>query len=325
MGATLLITGGAGLIGSHLAHHWQASGGRVRVLDDFSTGYRDNLAGLDPGRLEVLEGSVLDPAAVLAALEGAGAVAHLASVVGVERVLADPLRTWTVGVEGSRRVLEAAAERRLPVLLASSSEVYGCSSKLPFREDGSLALGPPERPRWVYAAAKAAAESLALALARRARQRLVVARLFNTSGPRQRPESGMVLPVFARAALAGEPLVVHGDGRQSRCFCHAEDSAEALARLLEVAPVGGTVVNVGTDREITVGDLATLVVERAGSRSPIRRIPSEQARGGEEQDAPRRVPHLGRLEAATGWAPRHDLTALVDAVLGALRGTSSPS
>ncbi len=315
MGARLFLTGGAGLIGSHLAEAWQARGGRVRVLDDFSTGRRENLAALDPARLELVEGCLLEGPSPAELLEGVDAVAHLASVVGVERVLHDPARTWRVGVEGSRRVLEAAAERRLPLVLASSSEVYGRREDVPFRETDALGLGSPEHPRWVYAAAKAAAESLTLALARAHRQRVAVVRLFNVSGARQRPESGMVLPTFARAARRGEPLRVHGDGTQRRCFCHAEDVAQALLGLLDAAPEGGEVLNVGGEREISMGELARLVLARAGGASPIEFAPHTSARGGREGDTARRLPDLSRIAARTGWRARRSLEELVDDVL----------
>lgn len=308
----LLITGGAGFIGSHLADRWLAEGGQVTVLDDFSSGKMANLRDAARStRLTVVQGSVLDRRRVRALVEEAETVAHLAAVVGVERVCRAPLETWTVNLDGGRTVLDAAAEVGRPVLLASSSEVYGDSAPIPSREDGPVGFGPPEHPRWSYAASKLAVESLGLALHREIGLDVRVVRFFNTSGPRQSSRSGMVLPRWVEAAVDGRPLEVHGDGRQTRCFCHVADAVEVLVRLMREERAVGRVFNVGSDREHRLGDLARLVIERAGSSSEwIARAPTV-----ERDDPRRRVPDLERLERTVGFRPRRAVETVIDDLL----------
>jgi UDP-glucose 4-epimerase len=258
------------------------------------------------------------------AVERAERVAHLAAVVGVRRVCERPLETWTVNATGSENVLRAAAELGRPTLLASSSEVYGCSPSVPFREDQPLSFGSPEIPRWSYAASKAAAESLALALHREAGLPVRIVRFFNTSGPRQSPESGMVLPRLVDRALRGAPLELYGDGRQSRCFCHVRDAVEAVARLLREERAAGQVFNVGTDREVRLEDLARLVLERTGSNSAVVTVPYAQAFGPGFVDLRRRVPDLERLERTVGFRAATPLEQLVDDVAADLRACPRP-
>ncbi|MHC4377133.1 MAG: NAD-dependent epimerase/dehydratase family protein, partial [Planctomycetota bacterium] len=270
-GRHLLVTGGAGFIGSHLTDRWLAAGGRVTVLDDLSTGRLSNLTSAREhgDRLEFVRGSVLDAERVERCVAAADQVAHLAAVVGVARVCAQPERTLEVNSEGSRLVLEACARFAKPVIYASSSEVYGDSPRRPFREDQPLEIGSPQIPRWSYAISKAHGEALADALARDAGLRVTTVRFFNTTGPRQDPRSGMVLPRFVARALAGEPLEVYGDGAQTRSFCHVADTVEALMRLL-VGERYGHVLNIGSDRELSIAELAERVVARLGSSSPVR-------------------------------------------------------
>ncbi|MEO0650087.1 MAG: NAD-dependent epimerase/dehydratase family protein [Planctomycetota bacterium] len=305
----LLITGGAGFIGSHLADRWLAEGGRVTVLDDLSTGALANLvdAARSP-RLAVVQGSVLDRRRVRALVEEADSVAHLAAVVGVERVCRQPRETWTVNLEGGRTVLDAAAEVGRPVLLASSSEVYGDSAPLPSREDGPVGFGPPEHPRWSYAASKLAVESYGLALERELGLPVRVVRFFNTSGPRQSSRSGMVLPRWVEAALDGRPLEVHGDGRQSRCFCHVADAVEALVRLMREPRTVGRVVNIGSEQEHRLEALARAVVERTGSRSEVVSWTPEV----ERDDPRRRVPSLERLRTTVDFVPERPVESIID-------------
>ena len=319
MSEHLLITGGAGFIGSHLAERWLAEGGRVTVLDDLSTGSIANLrAAGRSARFRLEQGSVLDRRRVRRLVEQVDSVAHLAAVVGVERVCERTLETWQVHVEGSRAVLEAAAELGRPVLLASSSEVYGADPPVPVSESHPLGFGAPEAARWTYAASKSAMESLGLALARETGLPVRTVRFFNTSGARQSPGSGMVLPRLVEAALAGRPLQVHGDGRQTRSFCHVLDAVETLVRLLRERDAVGRVFNVGNDREISIDGLAQLVIERTGSSSEIVHVPYPAAIVG--SDVRRRVPDLARLESCIGFRPRRSVGEIVEHVAASLDG-----
>lgn len=318
--AHLLITGGAGFLGSHLADRWLAQGGAVTLLDDLSAGASsDAVDARTGGRARLVVGSVLDEGLVGDLVARADGVAHLAAVVGVERVVREPARTLEVGTRGGQTVLTAALLHRRPVLVVSSSEVYGPLSSGTYREDGPLALASPERPRGTYAVSKLHSESLALALHRERGLPAVVARLFNTSGPRQGPASGMVLPRFVEAALAGEPLVVHGDGSQRRVFCHALDAVEALVRLLTREEARGGLFNVGGREEVSMAELAELVRRRLGSPSQIQFHPIPVGRGDARDDTRRRVPDLARIRAAVGWEPSRDLGTLVDDLAAELR------
>jgi len=247
-------------------------------------------------------------------VERCDGVAHLAAVVGVGRVLAAPARTLEVGTRGGELVLQAAARRGRPVLIVSSSEVYGLCDRLPFREDEPLALGSPERPRWTYAVSKLHSESLALALWRERGLPTTVARLFNTSGPRQSAASGMVLPRFVAAALRGEVLRVHGDGTQSRVFCHVRDVVRALVGLLTTPAANGRVFNVGGEEEVTIAALAERVRSRLGSASKIVFEPHGFSRGEGYEDTTRRVPDLGRIHALFAWRTEQNLDSLIDDV-----------
>lgn len=311
--AHLLITGGAGFLGSHLADRWLAQGGAVTLLDDLSAGASaDAVDARTGGRARLVVGSVLDEGLVGELVARADGVAHLAAVVGVERVVREPARTLEVGTRGGQVVLAAALAQRRPVLVVSSSEVYGPDSSGSYREDGPLALVSPERARGTYAVSKLHSESLALALHRERGLAAVVARLFNTSGPGQGPASGMVLPRFVEAALAGEPLLVHGDGSQRRVFCHVLDAVDALVRLLTRQEARGGLFNVGGRDEVSMAALAELVRDRLGSASRILFCPVPTKRGDPRDDTRRRVPDLARIRATVGWEPTRDLGALVD-------------
>jgi UDP-glucose 4-epimerase len=313
-----LITGGAGFIGSHLAQALLARGEQVRVLDDLSTGDRANLAGL---AVEFRLGSVTDPLAVADAVAGCDRVIHLAAAVGVKRILAEPISSITTNIDGTRLVLEACGRDDIPVLVASSSEVYGDSAAASFHEGHHLHLGPSAIHRWSYACSKLLDEFLALAWHRERGLPVLVTRFFNITGPRQSPAYGMVLPRFAAAALAGQPLQVHGDGEQSRCFLHVTDCVRAVLALIDQPAAIGQVVNIGSREEITIGELARRVVDQAGSTSPIAFIPYAQAypEGG-FADMRRRVPDVTRLNQLTGWTPTLDLAATIaDALVWARR------
>jgi UDP-glucose 4-epimerase len=314
-----LITGGAGFVGSHLTDQLLEPGTRVTALDDLSTGARANVAHLagHPG-FRLVEGSILDDGLVGQLVRAHDVVVHLAAAVGVERIVARPLASLRTNVEGTSNVLEAAARFGRRTLLASSSEVYGGGAGRPVSEDHPLALHAAADPRSSYAAAKAMGEVRAAALAAERGLPVTVVRLFNTVGPRQLADQGMVLPRFADAALAGEPLVVHGDGRQSRCFTHVLDVVDALRRAVEMPGAVGATLNVGSASETTIVDLARRVRAAAGSRSPIRHVPARA--GG--ADPRRRLPDIGRAREVLGWEPVRGLDAIVEDVLMSRQGES---
>jgi UDP-glucose 4-epimerase len=300
-----LITGDAGFIGSHLADRLLADGGTVWALDDFSTGSPANVAHLrDHPRFRLVEGDVLD-AALVGELTGAcDEVYHLAAAVGVRRILEQARRSIEINLRGTENVLAAAAAHGRPVLVASTSEVYGKNAGGPLREDDDSIVGPTRTTRWLYAITKAADECLALAYARDSGLRVVVVRLFNTIGPRQTGEYGMVVPRFVRQALAGEPITVYGDGGQTRCFTYVEDVVAAMRALLAAPAATGEVFNVGQPREVTIEAVAGLIRDLTGSRSPVVRVPYSEAYGAGFEDMRRRVPDIAKLERFTGFAPR---------------------
>ncbi|MEW6074370.1 MAG: SDR family NAD(P)-dependent oxidoreductase [Planctomycetota bacterium] len=307
-----LVTGGAGFIGSHTCERLVAAGERVTALDDLSTGSAANVAELEgSGRFRLVEGAVTDAALVEELVAEADAVVHLAAVVGVRLVLEEPLRTLETNVLGTSVVLRAAARRRIAVLVASSSEVYGPAAIPPLAEDDPVHLGPAHETRWTYARSKATAEALAFAHVRVHGLPVVVVRLFNTVGPRQSGRYGMVLPRFAAQALAGAPITVYGDGRQTRSFLHVRDAVEACRRLLATPAAHGRVVNVGSEEEVAIGDLAAMVRAAAGSRSPIVHLPHREAYGVDFVDFPRRRPATARLAALTGFRATVPLAAIV--------------
>jgi UDP-glucose 4-epimerase len=318
----VLVTGGAGFIGSHLVEHLVARGDQVVVIDDLSTGRRDNLAGVDAARLRFIEGSVaegverLDPAEV-------DEIYHLAAAVGVRLVIAEPIGTIETNVLQTSAVLDFAAAAGTPILVASTSEVYGKSSAMPFAEDGDVVYGPPTEPRWAYACSKAIDEFLALAHHRTNAVPAVVVRFFNIVGPRQVGDYGMVLPRFVESALAGRPIEVYGDGAQTRCFCDVRDVVGVLPKMLADPRCAGGVFNVGSDVPIEISELAELVKRTLKSRSPIVRVPYEQAFGSGFDDLRHRRPDLTRLRRVTGFAPRVPLEQTILDLAGAMRSAGS--
>ncbi len=320
-----LVTGGAGFIGSHLVESLVAAGMHVTVVDDLSTGHERNRAAARaaaPGRVEFVHGTV---GHVLPRLQGGsfGAIYHLAAAVGVRLVVEEPVRTIETNVLETSAVLAFAARTRTPILLASTSEVYGKGVRTPFREDDDLVFGPSTVARWSYGISKAVDEHLALAHARREGLPVVVARFFNTVGPRQSGQWGMVLPRFVQAALAGRPLEVHGDGLQARCFCDVRDVAPALPRMLATPACHGRVFNVGSDRTVTILELADLVRRTVGSASPLVHRSYDQAYGPDFEDLRVRQPDLSRIRAAIGFAPSIPLDRTVADVAAALAGTEA--
>jgi UDP-glucose 4-epimerase len=304
----VLVTGGAGFVGSHLAERLLAAGDRVTILDNLSTGSLENVAQLvaDPQFTLVVD-DVTDPLAVETLVADSDLVVHLAAAVGVKLILGDPLGSIETNVAGTRNVLEAAARSGTKVLVASTSEVYGKASRSPQREDDDVVLGPTSFNRWSYAAAKMLDEFLALSYRTSMAVPAVVFRLFNTVGPRQSAAYGMVIPRFVEAAVRGEPLPVYGDGEQLRCFLHVVDAVEAIVRLADCPEAVGEVVNVGSVEQVAIRELADRVLARVGAGA-IEYVPYEQAypEGGFE-DIRCRCPEISKIRALTGWEPTRSL------------------
>jgi UDP-glucose 4-epimerase len=300
----ILVTGGAGFIGSHLVERLLAEESSVTVLDDFSTGRRENLAGLaNHPRLRIIESKVSECRELDAIIARSTVVFHLAAAVGVELVVHSPIRTIETNLHETEVVLRAAGHHGVLVLLASTSEVYGKSQKPAFDERDDLLIGPPHLGRWSYACSKLMDEFLALAYAREKGLPVVITRFFNTVGPRQQGSYGMVLPRFIAAAKAGLPLRVYGDGNQTRCFCYVADTVEALMRLKSAPAARGEVFNIGSTEEVTILELAQLVIQTLGSSSPIEFVPYDLAYNPGFQDMLKRKPVTDKLHQFTGFRP----------------------
>ena len=310
-----LITGGAGFIGSHLAERLLARGDRVVLLDNLSTGSMDNIRHLKVSSQMEYHLDNIENLQLLAELvDDADIIVHLAAAVGVKLIVESPVRTIETNVNGTQRILEAACKKRKLVLTASTSEVYGKNTNVPFHEDADLVLGPTTKGRWSYAASKALDEFLALSYWKEKRLPVIVVRLFNTVGPRQTGRYGMVLPNFVKQALDNEPICVYGNGQQSRCFCDVRDTVEGLIRLMDTERSIGEVVNVGNTEEITIEGLAELVKQRTSSSSPIEFVPYDQAYEPGFEDMMRRVPCVDKLHALTGFRPQTSLNEIIDRV-----------
>jgi UDP-glucose 4-epimerase len=313
----VLITGGAGFIGSHLAEALIARGDSVHVLDDLSTGSIDNIRRLrEDGRFGYTIDTCASTSVVAELVDAADVVYHLAAAVGVDLIVESPVRTIETNVHCTEVVLAQAAKKRKPVLIASTSEVYGKSTSFPFREDGDLVMGPSTTGRWSYACSKAIDEFLALAYYKERRLPTVVARLFNTVGPRQTGRYGMVVPTFVGQALSGRPLTVFGDGTQTRCFCHVADVVRALVDLMALGePAYGEVFNVGSQEEISMLELADRVRELTRSESALQVIPYDAAYEAGFEDMPRRYPDIAKVKAAIGWEPTCSLEEILGDVI----------
>lgn len=310
-----LITGGAGFIGSHLAEALLARGDEVFILDDLSTGSVENIRHLKTrGHFHYFFDSITNRQLLAELVDESDVIFHLAAAVGVRLIVESPVRTIETNVYGTQLVLDAASKKKKLVFTASTSEVYGKSEKVPFREDADLVLGATTKGRWSYAASKALDEFLALSYSKEKNLPVIVVRLFNTVGPRQTGRYGMVLPNFVRQALDGAPITIFGDGQQSRCFCDVRDTVEAILRLAGTNRAVGEVVNIGSSEEITIEGLARVVKERTKSDSPITYIPYDQAYEPGFEDMPRRVPSLEKLEQLVGFRPATPLSEIVDRV-----------
>jgi UDP-glucose 4-epimerase len=306
----VLVTGGAGFIGSHLVERLLTDGKHVVVIDDFSTGSKANLQHLAAHpRLRVLVARVSQCAELSSLAAGAECIYHLAATVGVERVLESPLRAIDTNLRETEVVFQAAAASRTRVLVASSSEVYGKSDQALLSEEEDLLIGPPTHARWSYACSKLMDEFIALAWWRERGVPAIVARLFNTVGPRQTGRYGMVLPRMIEAAQAGLPIRVFGDGQQTRCFCDVRDAVEALVRLQHEPKAVGEIVNVGGTEEVSIRRLAELVKEALGSSSAIQLVPYAEAYASGFEDLRKRRPDIAKLIALTGFKPETPLLA----------------
>jgi UDP-glucose 4-epimerase len=311
-----LITGGAGFIGSHLAEALLAAGAEVTIIDDLSTGSIENIEHLkERDKFSYTIESLANRPHLAELIDRADVVFHLAAAVGVRLIIESPVHTIETNVNGTEQVLTLAAKKGKKVVITSTSEVYGKSAKVPFGEDDDLVLGATAKARWSYACSKAIDEFLALAYWRERRVPVVIARLFNTVGPRQTGRYGMVIPNFVRQALREQPITVFGDGQQSRCFCWVGDVVAALVRLADHPDAVGHVFNIGNDEEVTIRELATRVKAMTGSRSPIEFIDYARAYEDGFEDMPRRVPDLTKIGRLIDYRPTLDLDSILGRVI----------
>jgi UDP-glucose 4-epimerase len=312
----VLITGGAGFIGSHLSDAYVQRGDEVFVIDDLSTGSIDNIRHLkDHPRFHYTIDNVQNHQATAELVDQCDVIFHLAAAVGVKLIVESPVRTIETNVHCTEVILSLANKKKKKVLIASTSEVYGLSAEVPFREDGNLVMGATTKGRWSYACSKAIDEFLALAYWREKKLPTVVVRLFNTVGPRQTGQYGMVIPTFVKQALAGRPITVYGNGKQSRCFCYVGDVVGALMKLMDDPKAVGEVFNVGSNVEISITGLAKKVKELTNSESEIVLVPYDEAYEEGFEDMPRRVPDISKVNKQVGFEPQLDLEGILKSVI----------
>jgi len=317
-----LITGGAGFIGSHLAERLLGDGWQVGVIDNLSTGSRENIADfIEQSAFQFVDGDVRDAATVEPLIRQCDIVYHLAAAVGVQLIADNPVHTIETNITGTRVVLDIANKYHKKILIASTSEVYGKSEAIPFREDDDIVLGSTIFSRWSYACSKAIDEFLGLAFYQQYGLEVVITRFFNTIGPRQTGRYGMVVPRFVQRALNNQPLSVYGTGRQSRCFCYVADLVEAVIALMNCPHAAGRVYNIGSTEEISIEALAEKIIRMTGSKSRKEFVPYETAYGRPIDDMMRRVPGLQRIKDTIGWTPRTGLTETLEIIIQSCRKT----
>ncbi len=322
----VLITGGAGFIGSHLSDAYLQRGDEVFIIDDLSTGSFENIRHLkDHPRFHYTIDSVNNQPVTAELVDQVDVIFHLAAAVGVKLIVESPVRTIETNVHGTEVVLSLANKKKKKVLVASTSEVYGLSTQVPFTEDGNLVMGATTKGRWSYACSKAIDEFLALAYWREKKLPTTVVRLFNTVGPRQTGQYGMVIPTFVKQALSGRPITVYGDGKQSRCFCYVGDIVGALIKLMDDEKAVGEVFNIGSDQEISIGELAKRVKELTDSQSEIILVPYDEAYEEGFEDMPRRVPNISKVNKQVGFQPQMNLDGILRSVIEFHSGQQEPA
>jgi UDP-glucose 4-epimerase len=309
----VLITGGAGFIGSHLADALIARGDQVVALDNFSTGSTANIKHITKN-LEIIDGDIRNTELINETIKDVDLVLHMAAALGVNTILESPLESISTNIAGSEVVLNAAANYKKRILIASTSEIYGKNPKQPLNELDDRVVGSPQKIRWSYSDAKAIEEAMAFSLNQEKGLKVTTARLFNTVGPRQSAQYGMVVPRFVKAALKNEPINIYGDGTQSRVFCHVQDGIEALLGLVAIDETINEVYNVGGTGEITIKQLAETIIKQTNSKSSIEYIPYEKAYAPGFEDMQRRVPDISKIKEAIKWQPQRDLTQIISDV-----------
>jgi len=311
----ILLTGGAGFIGSHLADHYVAKGDQVAILDNFSTGSQENIAHL-VGKVTTADGDIRNVELVEKLTIDADLVLHMAAALGVNTILESPLESMSTNITGSEVVLNAAAKFNKRIIIASTSEIYGKNPKQPLNEADDRVVGAPQKIRWTYSDAKAIEEAMAFALHQEKKLPVTTVRLFNTVGPRQSGRYGMVVPRFVQAALKNEALTIYGDGTQSRVFCHVDDAVAAIAKMAATDATIGEVFNVGGSGEVSIKELAEIVIATTKSQSLITYTPYTDAYPAGFEDIQRRVPDISKIKQAIGWIPTKDLGAIIKDIAG---------